>query len=926
MARPGAEEGVDAAATRPGEQVVAAGQGQHAEGYQAAAAHQASSGRSETGAARPTYGALASSGGDESSREHARRRHRRWLQAGSAAVALSFVVLLAASVERSQPASEWWPGPTVVLQGEALAGAPATPTAAETGGTAEAVLGPQPGTLAPNSVAKEAARTQMLGETGSPAEKTYCSVFQDPTECEKQAVRGTMKYWTNMEVRGELWKTMKALAELELRESTMHKAHKAKAQEQAQLFDLFRQTMQQEVEDIHRIQDEMHEKHTAAFKQLVLQLSDMAMDLKNYTDTNIGQVSGHMDALQSDHDFNNQRILKSLADKINEVNRKIEALHAESMTAVNGTQEYAEDVESAMKAGDIRLDGMIKQIEVDFNNLDYKEQGDWVALSNALQTAEFKQEDDRKMLDTKIDTDVGQLRTESNSALTAEQAKIRQQLAEAMSIVAEGIVSLTQNTTARYDGVQSAIDQMIAEQNANNHEQEVHIGKLRSDFERDRDAAFARLEAADVRLDKAFADLAAAKGRLESEAAADREFLLSKINTDVKLRDAEAIALRGWAKVETDALHASLVVTQKKLDSERARLQAQRDGDMVAMPKKIDADINAWNASINAQMNTDNTAIHATLTARMQEAGDALTELAGQMTTKNADMRAHYEGMKELQDQNNLLQQNAIDDLQRDSLLEKVLTEARLAALDGNMTAVKERLKTVRAEISGIQDKDRADIRNKVDADFATTKTKLEGDLSTSHTTLWSKLTGGISTLNADLARLRDTVESREGKIFKFSEDISRDQRRQTTKQNLEMDAIDRTQSKDEREIDSLTDILLEKLGTVKARLATELARSKGERDRDDAEMRATIVSDNNVTETDANNKLAALHRLMDAELTSVMSGLTSTLDAQKQLEETDFQDLVGNLSAWDAAQTAENTRQRCVCARVWLCSVISLV
>jgi hypothetical protein len=42
-------------------------------------------------------------------------------------------------------------------------------------------------------------------------------------------------------------------------------------------------------------------------------------------------------------------VLKTIMDKMNEINRKVEGLHEESMQAVNATQDYAEHVEAAMK-------------------------------------------------------------------------------------------------------------------------------------------------------------------------------------------------------------------------------------------------------------------------------------------------------------------------------------------------------------------------------------------------------------------------------------------------------------------------------------------------------------------------------------------------------------------------------------------------
>ena len=73
----------------------------------------------------------------------------------------------------------------------------------------------------------------------TPAADPYCSVFGDPAECEKQKQDGLHLYWSPLQVRGELWKTMKALAELEMRENGHHSKHKAAAEEQAKVLRLF---------------------------------------------------------------------------------------------------------------------------------------------------------------------------------------------------------------------------------------------------------------------------------------------------------------------------------------------------------------------------------------------------------------------------------------------------------------------------------------------------------------------------------------------------------------------------------------------------------------------------------------------------------------------------------------------------------------
>jgi hypothetical protein len=100
-------------------------------------------------------------------------------------------------------------------------------------------------------------------------------------------------------------------------------------------------------------------------------------------------------------------------------------------------------------------------------------------------------------------------------------------------------------------------------------------------------------------------------------------------------------------------------------------------------------------------------------------------------------------------------------------------------------------------------------------------------------------------------------------------------------------------------------------IGTVEARLASELTRIGTERDHDDVQMRTTIVDDNNGTAMGAESKIAALHTTMKAELNSMLHELTETFNLQKAKESADFQTLVARLSSWDASQKAENQRQR---------------
>ena len=135
---------------------------------------------------------------------------------------------------------------------------------------------------------------------------------------------------------------MEALAELELRENAQHKASKANAIKDMKLFDLFRQTMLAEVDEVHRMQEEMHQKHSAAFVQLVANLSAVAVIMRKYTIDALNTTDVHIDTLNATEERDRQLVLKTILDKMNTLNRKVEDLHSQTRAVVNATEGYAQ--------------------------------------------------------------------------------------------------------------------------------------------------------------------------------------------------------------------------------------------------------------------------------------------------------------------------------------------------------------------------------------------------------------------------------------------------------------------------------------------------------------------------------------------------------------------------------------------------------
>jgi len=748
-------------------------------------------------------------------------------------------------------------------------------------------------------------------EENSAKGDTYCGVFQDPSECEAQKVAGVAKYWSDAEIRSEVWKTMNALAELELRENAQHKAAKAKTKDQSALFALFRQTMSQEVADIHRIQNEMHHSHSAAYQQLVDQIINITHTLRTHADEGTAGISARISAFNKTETSNHQRVLSTIMLKMKDINRQVEELYTESITAVNATEAYAHKVEGGMLAGDARLNILLSDLKYDAESLEGKEAGDWGAFYEALTAAEQKQLADNLALSSKIETDVGALRGESSAALAAEHLDIRSQLADDFRMVHARLGMVNDTASTRQKVLQLNVSDITAAQAANNEQQEAAIATLRRNFERDRNVAFGRLGAADVRINAAFASLAAAHRRLAAEAAADLAFLQATIDEGVATRNEEAAAVRAWARGETGQVNESLTHTQAFLDTERTRLQHQRDQDLAQMSAKADSDVAAWDSSFNGRMDTELRVTHDLLSNRMSQAQEALTLAEGRLSSRSAALQQQFDGLKTLQISNNGLQQRAIDDLERDTKLEHDLSVARAAALRGNITQMAARLLSIKGEVVGTFDSDRAEVRARIVSDFDSAKQRLQSQLSLEHTALWNKLNNGTVALRNNLDRLHGVIFDRETALLDFDNAINADEARFKSDSRLKMDGIDRMQGKDRRDIDSRVIELLHALAAAKTRLDSELARVALEERTDDEKMRSKIDDNNNATGTSLDAKGDGTLAMLQRETDAVLQALTAQLDALKRKEKADHTELMGTLSAWQEQQESENQRQK---------------
>lgn len=469
----------------------------------------------------------------------------------------------------------------------------------------------------------------LIDAEKEPAQNPYCSVFADPSECEKQMQDGIYKTWSEDEVRQELWKTMKAMAELELREHSHHAEHKAKAEEQRRLFELFRKTMGREVLDIHALQDEMHTQHRNYMANLTRDLVGVAQEMKNYTDYNLEVVNARTTDLSKTQEEDSQQALVLIAEKVAEMKAKIAALHAIVDTQSNTTQAFADGVKAAMLSGDTALEQALAGVGNKLDELDTREMNHFGNGTQRLDNHIAKQDAEHRAIIAKTDTDVATLDGEAHRALDTEREEIHALLHAAMEEVRNRITWLRGNLTARAADLNQQVDSMITDQTQNNQEQAAAIDALRTDYEGNKTVAFNRLDNDDARLAQLFENLDLAQKTLRAQSAANKVFLLEQIDSNATRLEAEANAARDWMKMTIDSENVSYAATQLDLDDWKAAMAAQRDADFSQLNAQIDAVISKEDAFLAARVERDWAAFNARLDAAVASSHAALDEVNG---------------------------------------------------------------------------------------------------------------------------------------------------------------------------------------------------------------------------------------------------------------------------------------------------------
>ena len=143
--------------------------------------------------------------------------------------------------------------------------------------------------------------------------------------------RNAPKYWNADELRNGLWKTEKALADLEIRQYKHGKERDALHKEHEQKLDKFKQRMEVALTLIHQIQDEMGTRHSQLVERLKADIVSTQTRLKKYLDDGVEHVNGKVAILEEREAALTERLLEMVEAQYQMLKEQAEEVHAKEI-------------------------------------------------------------------------------------------------------------------------------------------------------------------------------------------------------------------------------------------------------------------------------------------------------------------------------------------------------------------------------------------------------------------------------------------------------------------------------------------------------------------------------------------------------------------------------------------------------------------
>jgi len=725
-------------------------------------------------------------------------------------------------------------------------------------------------------------------------DEKFCEEFKGflYNQCmeKREKDRNAPKYWTANEVRNGLWKTEKALADLEIRQYKHGKERDALHKEHEQKLNKFKQRMEVALTLIHEIQNEMGTRHSQLVERLKADILSTQARLKQYLDEGVEHLHGKVSILEEREEALTKRLLEMVQAQYEMLDKEAEEVHAKEMAKDQNIHAFIEGVEAAQQAGDLRIEAAINATREKFEALKAREAEHYLGLNTKKDAQAEKQAQDVVTATTKIDTDVAALRANLTATLTADKADIRAKLKAGWTEANESLAHLALDAEAAASAIDSRLAVQSAAQAANNAEQDQLIAALEGDLHVFNLTVFdeiVKMEGNASRFEQA---LAAAEATIRNEQEAQKAAILSHINTAIA--QVEEVHKSDKSKMEADVawMKPKADKVARELQEAIAAIEKQREEDLALLTGKLAANISHVNATYQLQHAEEQGKAYAAVQALAQALGRRRDELSAEDDERTKALADRMTDYKTNADKNNEEQGVRLAALRANFTAEAARRVQELADLDTRAEAVRAAMEAARARLLTAHAADMAAAKSTLSTTLDGLITHITELLRQQVATTDGTITGDLRTQTRALSRLDARIADEDRQLNATEREMRVMFEESTNRTETRISADMARLTADRARWDANTKLGANWHAWLDSNITAEFARLDAERVSILASIKWDLASSLGAVSARVAAELAAIEHRQDTRLTSdkqeVVSLLSTLANLQDQLDE----------------------------------------
>jgi hypothetical protein len=600
-------------------------------------------------------------------------------------------------------------------------------------------------------------------------DEEFCAEFEgflkDDCMEKRQKDRNAPKFWTANEVRNGLWKTEKALADLEIRQYKHAKEREMMHQQHENKMKKFKARMEVALTLIHQIQDEMGSRHSQLVERLKADIISTQARLKKYLDDGVEHVNGKLAILEEREQALTERLLEMVQAQYEMLNTEAEEVHAKEMSKDRNIHAFIEGVEAEQQAGDLRIEQAINATRAKLEVVKQREAEHYAELNSRKDAQAEKQAADVVTATTKINDDVATLRANLTATLAADKVDIRGKLHAGWTEVNASLAQLALDAEAAAAAIDSRLSVQAGAQASNNAEQDELISTLESDLHVFNLTVFDEIVTIEGNASRFEAALAAAESAIRSEQEAQKSEILAHINSAIAA--VEQVHTADKAKMEADVawMKPKAAKVAQELQDAIASIEAQREQDLAVLGIKLASNISTVNATYQAQHAVEKAKAEAAVQALAMALGHRRNELQGADEARVKVLADKIAAYKASANANNDEQSAKLAALRANFTAEAAVRERELLALLKRAQDVQQALETARAKLLSEHEADMAAAKAALSTTLDALVTHITDMLEEQVVETGGSITGDLTASQRSLAKLDRRIRDEDARL-----------------------------------------------------------------------------------------------------------------------------------------------------------------